>query len=387
MYTRSMRRADASARAVSEVLPRDVLSLVLEQLPLVRHIKGVARTCKAFRNAAATAEQAHRLVTFEHEHPVEVVVPLPKGGVVTGTKGVHGDWFGRQVCVWHGGKRTRHIRINDDATPGVDQAWAVALWRTCREERVSSGVQVSPLSPHVTLERLFATYAPIVCVSVLPDWEHIVVGLSPSSGDGLVQLYNYDGALVKTFDCQDLSGVLAPAIHHSGVKSVTATWDGEHIISAAGDGKLRVWNVASGSHVSTSGHPGSVNVLVPTFDNKSFLSAGAGGRVRLQTLEYRRGLGTIFQLHSGADITALMTLWDNTHALSGADDVTLFNYVKMEVVRRFTHHTGPVLSLAPCYDGRHFVSGSRDKTARIVCHGLELEPRDYDGRANGRAPF
>ena len=40
------------------------------------------------------------------------------------------------------------------------------------------------------------------------------------------------------------------------------------------------------------------------------------------------------------------------------------------VLRYFTHHTGPVTSLALLPDGLRFVSGSHDKTARIAYHGL-----------------
>ena len=47
-------------------LPTDALSLVLAQLSVVRNIKGVKRTCRAFRDAAPIAEQAHRRVCFEH---------------------------------------------------------------------------------------------------------------------------------------------------------------------------------------------------------------------------------------------------------------------------------------------------------------------------------
>ena len=36
------------------------------------------------------------------------------------------------------------------------------------------------------------------------------------------------------------------------------------------------------------------------------------------------------------------------------------------VLRTFTNHSGPVRSLALLPDGLHFVSGSYDKTARIV---------------------
>ena len=46
-------------------LPTDALSLILAQLRLVLNIKGVKRTCRAFRDAAPAAEQAHRRVCME----------------------------------------------------------------------------------------------------------------------------------------------------------------------------------------------------------------------------------------------------------------------------------------------------------------------------------
>ena len=61
-------------------LPSDVLSLVLAQLCLVRNIKGVKRTCRAFRDAAPAAEQAHRRVCFEHADVVWSVAAAPDGG-------------------------------------------------------------------------------------------------------------------------------------------------------------------------------------------------------------------------------------------------------------------------------------------------------------------
>ena len=84
-------------------------------------------------------------------------------------------------------------------------------------------------------------------------------------------------------------------------------------------------------------------------------------------------LKNTFQLHTG-DVTALVALPDNQHALSGSWDETvkLFNVNDGAVLRTFTHHTGPVQSLALLPDGLGFVSCSEDATARIAYHGLAL---------------
>ena len=70
-------------------------------------------------------------------------------------------------------------------------------------------------------------------------------------------------------------------------------------------------------------------------------------------------------------MSALAALPDNQHALSGSWDhyvaaVKLFNVNDGAVLRTFRHHTHYVTSLALMPDGLRFVSGSDDKTARIV---------------------
>ena len=67
-----------------------------------------------------------------------------------------------------------------------------------------------------------------------------------------------------------------------------------------------------------------------------------------------------------------MALPDNQHALSGSEDKTIkLFYVngppsRTTILRTFTHHTSSVYGLALLPDGLRFVSGSFDKTARIV---------------------
>ena len=54
--------------------------------------------------------------------------------------------------------------------------------------------------------------------------------------------------------------------------------------------------------------------------------------------------------------------------------VKLFNVNDGAVLRNFKHHTNWVMCLALLPDGLRFVSGSLDKTARIVEHGLAPAP-------------
>ena len=97
-----------------------------------------------------------------------------------------------------------------------------------------------------------------------------------------------------------------------------------------------------------------------------FLSGGLDNTVRVWRLNGT--LENTFELHTH-NVTALVALPDNEHALSGSSDrtVKLFNVNNGAVLRTFRHLTAP-LALLP--DGLRFISGSYDKTACIVEHGL-----------------
>ena len=84
-------------------LPSEVLSLILAQLRLVRNIKRVRCTCRAFRDAAVEAEKAHRRVCFEHAAPVDCVAAAPDGRIVTGSSS------DKTIKVWRDGACERTI--------------------------------------------------------------------------------------------------------------------------------------------------------------------------------------------------------------------------------------------------------------------------------------
>ena len=271
---------------LTDALPSEILILVLAQLCVVRDIKGTKRTCRAFRDAAPEAEKAVRRLIFEHAEPVRCVAAVPDGRVITGSDD-------KTVKVWRDGACERTIQAD------TDHAWAVAMWRTCREERLrrrprasreliegrtriveapdtscavcgdgedeagneillcdgcEAGYHLQCLTPPLAaipegdwfcpacdgtaklwtmdgaIERIFAMGVPVVCVAAMADDVHFVVGLGgggPSSGE--VRLYHVDGTLVHAF-----TG------HTDAVTTVTATPEGQHIISGSRDKTARI---------------------------------------------------------------------------------------------------------------------------------------------------
>ena len=87
-------------------------------------------------------------------------------------------------------------------------------------------------------------------------------------------------------------------------------------------------------------------------------------------------LKNTFQVHDNSELLgtvwALVAMPDNQHALSASADETvkLFNVNDGAVLRTVTQHTSFVTCLALLPDGRRFVGGSYDSTARIAYHGL-----------------
>ena len=216
------------------------------------------------------------------------------------------------------------------------------------------------------LERTFEVGYPVLSVAALPDGLHLVIGTGrePSGEKGFeLRLYQVDGPLVHTFTEPTGSTNLG------GNVRVAVTRDGEHIISGLGNGKVKVWSVATKSLVSTcTGHSTSVEAVEAMPDGQRILSSEwYDTRVRVWLIDGT--LENTFFLHT-ATVNAIVALPDNQCALCGSRDKTirLFNVNDGVVQRIFPHHTNIVCCLALLPDGLRFVSGSEDNTACIAYH-------------------
>ena len=348
--TRAARRA-AAARLLIE-LPTDALGLVLYQLTLAHDIAAVAPTCHVLCNAAKIALKLRpfsgEVVTLVgHNSVVRAAAPVTDGRIITGS-------YDRTVKVWREGACERTIQ----AHASFINALAV-LPDGARFVSTSDDNTAKLWTLDGVLERTFDVGSWAFPVRVLPDGVHFVVGLGHGPNPGQVRLYHVDGTLVHTFKG-----------HASVVGAVAVTPDGQHIISGAYDNRVNVWSVATKSLVSTCrGHSQEVFAVAAMPDGQRILSGSADRTVRVWLLD-----GThqnTFTLNTG-HVWAVVALPDNQHALSAGSCgiVKLFNVNDGVVLRTFTHHTDSVYSLALLPDGRRFFSGSDDKTACIVEHGL-----------------
>ena len=377
-------------------LPIDTLAHVLYRLPLAHDIGSVAPVSRAFRDAARHTFMARpysgEVFTIDgHEkHPDRVqneeedngiirthgvaVAVTPDGHIITAAEDA-------TIKVWSAGARrqptcVRTIELEVEwfgpvsLLPGGTQFLygkddIVQLWNI--DGSVERSFDVADVD-----SRLFAIVA-------LPDGLHFAVGFGADyyvdtdsrTKCGDVELYSIDGTLVHAFRG-----------HTDQVRVLTTTRDGL-LISGADDNLVKVWSVSTKSLLSTcTGHTGGndegnncILALAATPNGKRIISSADDTTVRVwllngtleNTFEELRGAQTIpgFLLNP---VEALVALPDNQHALAGADNVKLFDLDDGAVLRIFA--TSPT-SLALMPDGLRFVRGSMtDNNACIFEHGL-----------------
>ena len=243
-------------------MPTDVVQYILARIQLVHHIGRAAPTCRvisvAARNARKVRPFSRKVVTLAgHGFGVNCVAAAPDGRYVIGSE----DSI---ITVWHDGACVRTLQAHPPNHPYAMIAMEVAVLPG--GARFVSG-SVSPLGYTAklwtldgVLERTFRVGSHVHCVAALPDGVHFVAGLGHPSCE--VRLYHVDGTLVHTFEG-----------HDHLVLAVAVTPDGQHIVSGSRDKLLKVWNVASRSHVSTCNqHAGGVYAVAAMPDGKRILS-------------------------------------------------------------------------------------------------------------------
>ena len=350
---RTFRRTADECRLLQ--LPADVLGHILYLLPIAQDIGAASLTSGLLRAAARRAftfrPYSGAAVTYRvpkgapgENAELNCVAAAPDGALVTGADGgaVHVWRNGGCACTLEG----HHAHVIAVAVlPGGQ-----------RFVSVSTDCTVKLWTMDGVLERTFNMGSVVLSVAAL-DADRFVVG-----GWQEASLYKVDGTLVHTFEG-----------HTSSVNALAATPDGQHVISGGYDTLVKVWNVESGGLVSTcEGPAGLVRAVAAMADGKRILSGSDGGAVRVWMLDGTHQK-TIEGLHAQT-VLALVALPDNVHALSGGNDIRLFNVNDGAVLRTFKHHTNTVSDLTLLFDGRRFASASYDRTVRVVEHGLAPLP-------------
>lgn len=144
--------------------------------------------------------------------------------------------------------------------------------------------------------------------------------------------------------------------------------DGQRIITAADDGKIKVWDVNSGFCVVTfTEHIGAITACEFAKRGNVLFTSSLDGSVRAWDLIRYRNFRT-FTAPSKIQFTSLAVDPSGEVICAGSldsFDIHIWSVQTGQLLDRLAGHEGPVMSLAFSPDGSTLISGSWDRTVRL----------------------
>ncbi len=215
------------------------------------------------------------------------------------------------------------------------------------------------------LHRFQGKWKGVKCVAFAPDGKHLILGA--------------DDHKLHLFDLESGQEVRAFEGHADLIHSVVFSPDGSFAVSGSDDSKVHVWDINSGVEVRRlTGHADSVTSVAISPNGRWVLSGSSDHSARLWDAqngnELRRFDGHRCWVNSVAFspkelriVTGSGGAIVNDQFQHGDDKTVRVWDVRTErEVYRFDKHQGSVTSVAFMPTGRMIVSGSLDKTVRLL---------------------
>lgn len=169
-----------------------------------------------------------------------------------------------------------------------------------------------------------------------------------------------DGKVVKT-----LAG------HTAAVTGVAFSADGKHVVSGSEDKTVRVWSIESGETVRQITTPAVVTAVLIRIDGTQIVSAQADNRLMVWPFvapegETPEGGEKPIREIAHTGVTCLCTTPTANQIISGGTDsnARIWNLDNGSAIRALAHG-GPVVSVACRADGKAFLTGSSNNTAKL----------------------
>ena len=154
--------------------------------------------------------------------------------------------------------------------------------------------------------------------------------------------------------------------HPNAVRSAAFSPDGERIVTASDDKKVRIWDAQTGEHLRTlEGHSGTVWTVIFSPDGKRIVTASEDKTVRIWNPETGQRLRTL-EGHGGPVNSAAFSP-DGSQIITASDDQTacIWDAQTGERLKVIKGHRRRVDFAAFSPDGARIVTASKDKLARI----------------------
>ena len=174
----------------------------------------------------------------------------------------------------------------------------------------------------------------------------------------------------------ELSATACSNRHNRKVFTICVTPNGARVISGSRDGRMMVWDTATGLQVRTTieGHESTVTDVAVTPDGQRFVSVSEDWTVRVWDLETHEQLAVLEGRYD--PVTCVEISLDGKTAITGSYDgtVVMWDLDDCDGSHKVLEgHSGPVELLYLARDGQHFVSLSPNdailrnmETAEIV---------------------
>ena len=158
------------------------------------------------------------------------------------------------------------------------------------------------------------------------------------------------------------------------VRSVAYSADGRRLASASDDGRIRLWDLASGEEVARlAGHQGRVTTVAFSPDSTRLASGSDDKSVRLWDVASGEEVGRFRGF--GGSVLSLAFSADGQFLAAGSYDkkILVWQFASGSEIARLEGHEGSVVSVALSPDGARLASSSPDKTLRLwdVASGQE----------------
>lgn len=188
-----------------------------------------------------------------------------------------------------------------------------------------------------------------------------------NSGEWLAFCSSKLGQLL-VYEWQSESYILKQQGHFDATNSLTYSPDGSRVVTAAEDGKIKVWDVASGFCLATfEEHTSAVTAVQFAKKGQVLFSASLDGTVRAWDLIRYRNF-RVFTATERVQFTCLAVEPSGEVVSAGSTDsfdVFVWSVQTGQLLDTLSGHEGPVSCLAFSMENAVLASASWDKTIRI----------------------
>jgi WD40 repeat protein/sterol desaturase/sphingolipid hydroxylase (fatty acid hydroxylase superfamily) len=191
----------------------------------------------------------------------------------------------------------------------------------------------------------------VLAVAISPDGKSIV----SAAEDGAIKVWDIATA-------KEVISIKAPA---RAIRSVVMSPDGKQVLAGCPDGKVRAWDIRTGQLVrELSGHTAGVLAVAVSADGKHILTGGADMSARL--LDASTGQSEcVLADHIGAVLSVAMSADGNRLVRASGPLAKVWNVGSCREEQPLSGHRDLVYTVAISPDGQRIVTGSIDTSIKV----------------------